>query len=173
MTNLVTKQTNFEEDRKLEVRHSWLIKGALGKFFFKADENMDLHEATDFTIFSLNGLQVASRLRRYKYFSKYKDQFTIRWSRPSGVETEIDKIRAGNADYIIYGFLDKQERFLVQYFIGDLRVFRDIDPEPIEIKPNHPFDSELAVYRLNQFPDEFVLNFWQTSNIKRLRGDTQ
>jgi len=92
---------------------------------------------------------------------QYPNEFTIRWKRPSGVKTEIHKIKEGLVDYILYGFVDKEENKLIKYFIGDLDVFRECNVEPIAVKQNNPPDSLLGVFNLAQFPKEFVLKAYQ------------
>lgn len=92
---------------------------------------------------------------------KYADDFTIRWSRPSGVDTEYQKIIKGLVDYILYGFIDQGEEKIISYFIGDLKVFRDSGVKPFQIKPNNPPDSEFAIFRLKDFPQDFVIKKWQ------------
>jgi len=123
----------------------------------------DLKEGQDFGIYSVKPFNVGVRLRRFEHFIKdaRAREFTIRWSRPSGVKTEIDKIREGLVDYILYGFLDEEEQNIIQYFIGDLKIFRILNPEPYAIKPNDPPDSELAVFKFIQFPREFFRVWWR------------
>jgi len=81
-------------------------------------------------------------------FKKYPKQFTIRWERPSGVKTEIHKIRKGLVNYILYGFVNEDEGKITQYFIGDLELFRLHEPNPVGIFNNNLPDSKLAVYNL-------------------------
>lgn len=96
---------------------------------------------------------------------KYKDDFTIRWSRPSGIKTEYQKIMEGLVDYILYGFVNELEDKIIHYFIGDLVVFRETNPNPFSVKPNNPHDSNLAVFRLCDLPDNFVLKLY-TKEVK-------
>lgn len=128
--------------------------------FIKKDIELDLKQGTDFTIFTLNPIKVAVRLRTFDYYLRYPDEFTIRWSRPSGVITEIHKIRLGLVNYIFYGFVDKSERNLIKYFIGDLTVFRQCEPKPF-IKQNKNGDSELAAFKINDLPDVFILHKYE------------
>jgi len=159
-----TNPTDFEKDFKLETKNIKWIKAILGNFFIIKDIQADLTEGTDFLTLTMNPFKIGVRLRRYQYFIKYPNDFTIRWLRPSGVDTEIHKIRNGLVDYILYGFVNESENKIIKYFIGDLDIFRDCEPEPIAILPNNPHDSDLAVYRVNQFPEEFVLKQWQQLN---------
>lgn len=151
----------FRRNLSLEKRFAKQIRAILGCQFFIQDPVLDQRCATDFAIFTApRQIRVGVRLRRYQYWLRYRRQFTIRWSLPSGVRTEIDKIRDGLVNYFLYGFLDAAEYRIIQYFIGDLDVFRKCKPEPVSIHENSPPDSKLAVYSLSQLPPEFVLKVW-------------
>jgi hypothetical protein len=174
---------NFQTDIELEHKFSQRIKTVLGNQFITQDRTEDLKKGTDFLlpthrgkkdgdflILEMRPFRVGCRLRRsinpktkFRYYPTYKNEFTIRWKRPSGVKTEIHKINEGLVDYILYGFVDEKEEKLVQYFIGDLEVFRNTQATPI-IKPNRPLDSWLAAYRLNQFPERFILKWYERKN---------
>jgi len=153
--------TGYEQDIQLERRFTKNIKAALGGFFFGQTPYMDQQEATDFAVFTMAAVKVAVRLRRYEYMVRYPDQFTIRWSRPSGVKTEIDKVRLALVDYMLYGFVDEGQTCLLQYVICDLAIFRAAEPQPLCIKPNVPPDSDFAAFGLWQFPASFVVKRWQ------------
>jgi hypothetical protein len=140
-----------------------MIKAILGNYFFQKDVTQDLEQGTDFLIFIIKPIKVGVRLRRYPYLLKYPKEFTIRYKRPSGVKTEYQKIKEGYVDYILYGFLNSDGSRIIQYFIGDLEVFRWVDPAPLFIKPNIPYDSDFAVYSLDQFPDNFIKKFYTRS----------
>ena len=148
----------YNKDRRLEDQFAALIKNFLAQQLITKEEIKDLEEATDFAIYCVHPFKVAVRLRRFEYFKSFYDEFTIRWSRPSGVKTEIDKIREHLVDYLFYGFLSPCETEIIQYFIADLTKFDDVKPH--HIFPNNPPDSELAVYKLSQFPKDFVVEFY-------------
>lgn len=148
----------YSHDREVEDIFTLSIKKILADHFITKKEVADLEEAQDFAIYNIRPFSVAVRLRRYEYFKAFHDEFTIRWSRPSGVKTEIDKIRQGLVDYILYGFLSPDGKSIIQYFIGNLTKFTDV--KPYKIFPNNPYDSELAVYKLSQFPKDFIVAFW-------------
>jgi len=160
-----TKPKNFDQDMSLEIKFSRTIKAILGQQFIGKSIEADLKEGTDFLVFQVSPFRIAVRLRRYKYFlnPKYQHQFTVRWKRPSGVKTEIDKINDGLVDYMLYGFVNASETKIVKYFIADLSVFRNISPEPAEIHTNADKSSQLAAYQISQFPEEFILKKWEIS----------
>ncbi len=151
----------YETDITLERRFSKTIRSILGCYFFTQETWQDQQEATDFAVFTAQPVKVAVRLRRHKFLLTYPHQFTIRWTRPSGIKTEIDKIRIGLVDYMLYGFVDEEEARLVQYALCDLRVFRAHEPKPLCVKDNDPPDSQLAAFGFPQFPSAFILKTWQ------------
>lgn len=153
----------FARDLSLEQQFAKQIKSILGCYFITQSSEADLQQATDFAVFTVKPFKVGVRLRRYDYWCRYPREFTIRWSRPSGVPTEIDKIRQGLVDYIMYGFVSEDGSRIIQYFIGDLAVFRRVNATPDCVQPNSPHDSDLAAYRLDRFPPAFVVKWWQAA----------
>jgi hypothetical protein len=155
---------NFEEDIGLEKKFVKRAKQILGECFFCRDKIADLEQGTDFLIFQLdlpNSIRVAFRLRRFKYLC-FKDDFTIRWKRPSGVKTEIDKIMDGQVNYILYGFVDKAEKNIIKYFIGDLRIFREKNLPPIAVKTNTDAKaSQLAIYEKKMYGEKFIIEDYE------------
>lgn len=153
--------TVYEKNRTIEDKFSKVIKTILGNQFFVKDIQMDLKNGTDFlTFMAKNQIKVAVRLRRYSYLEKYPEDFTIRWKLRSGVKTEIHKIMEGLVDYLLYGFINEEETKIIKYFIGDLSVFRKCNMKPVAVIPNDPPDSKLAVYKISQFPKNFILKTW-------------
>lgn len=151
----------IENDFGLEEKFSRPVKQILGLYFFQKDWEKDLKEATDFILVA-HMTSVGVRIRRQVYFSRYANQFTIRYERPSGVETEYPKIRKGYMTHFFYGFCDEKEKRLIFYRLMDMAIFRKIDPAPIEKHWNDPPDSRLAVYRYDQFPSSLLL--WDEDN---------
>lgn len=149
----------YEKDIRLERKFANDIKAILGNCFIVQNKIADIKEGTDFLVFQIEPIRVAARLRTFSHynFMDRKNEFTIRWSRPSGIETEIDKIRDKKVQYLFYGFVDANEDNIIQHFIGDLDIFVQFEPEPIGIYPNNPRDSDLAVYKINQFPKSFII----------------
>jgi len=159
---MATNKPNFARDFGLEINNMRMIKAILGNFFITKDIEADLKQGTDFLILEVKPFKVAVRLRRFKIYKNnvWRNQFTIRWSRPSGVKTEIHKIQEGLVRYILYGFVDETEGKIIQWFIGDLDVFNQVAPAPVEVKPNKPRDSDFAVFRINQLPQSFVCDYY-------------
>lgn len=172
LANTVTKPT-YEIDRRLENKFANTIKQILGMYFFVKDIEQDLKQGTDFLTFTISRFKVGARLRRLEFYLRYPDEFTIRWERPSGVKTEIQKIREGLVDYIFYGFIDAKEKKIIKYFIGDLDVFRRVNPKPISIKENKTKDSKLAAFKISQFPRDFILKEVENEEYKAIREITK
>lgn len=147
------------KDASLELNFATKIKQILGETFIQKDIKADLEQATDFAVFTIKPFKIGIRLRTYNYYGRYPNQITIRWSRPSGVETEIDKIRKNLVQYIFYGFIDEAAEKIIQYVIIEAEVFKDI--KPVEVRQNNPYDSELAIYDLGQIPSFFIVKFWK------------
>lgn len=139
---------SYKDDATLEVRFSRTIRAILGLQFFTRDTWADQQEGTDFAIFRADPIRVAVRLRRHKYFLRYPNDITVRWSRPSGADTEIHKISKGLVDAMLYGFVSPNEDKIISYCIIGLSIF---PKDPIAVHTNNPADSELAVYRRSQF----------------------
>jgi len=149
----------YEKDIRLEKKFASKIKQILGEVFITQDPILDRQEATDFLIFTVNISKVAARLRTYKHYTTEdrKNEFTIRYSRPSGNPTEIDKIREGKVGYIFYGFANSDETKIIHWFIGDLDVFRKNESPKVRPYPNDPPDSEFVAYKIKQFPKSFIV----------------
>ena len=119
-------QRNFETDKRRVDKFEPQIKRICGEVFIKtAPKKVDCKEATDLLVLDLNPIRIACRVRYYEDLFKYFNEFTMRVSRPSGVKTELEKILNGWCGYNFYGFADKSDTYIKQWFIGDLSVFRD------------------------------------------------
>ena len=156
---------DFADNRKFERKFTKMIKRILGSHFIIQDIEEDMYRGTDFLVLTVEPFRVAVRLRRFpKKYQKYKGEFTIRWSLPSGARTEIDKVNDCLVDYLLYGFVDPAETRIISYFLGDLTIFRKYRP-PARVyqnkpRPNKRPDSKLAVFRLSELPDSFIKAHW-------------
>lgn len=86
-----------------------------------ASEKQDLKHATDLII-SVEGGDVAVRIRRPQYRKRWQD-LTIRAWRRGDIPTELHKIREGWADWYLYGWSDGQG-CLQDWMLVDLNVMR-------------------------------------------------
>lgn len=94
-----------------------------------ANADDDMGRNTDFLVAYLdNSARVACRVRSFGYRSRYGDQFTIRSRLPTGVPTELDKVRDGFGDFGLYGFAESAKRGchrLGQWFVYNLGLLRE------------------------------------------------
>lgn len=170
MSNTATNQTSFKKDRELEAIFDPVTKVILSNFLITKDIQKDLEQAQDFGIYTANKVSVAVRWRRVwvkrkgvwiNQMDRYGEQFTIRYKRKSGFETEIHKIRKGIVDLFLYGFGKEQLAAPFKYHIMNLDIFRKHEPKPIFTWENiDEKGSWGAAYRFNQFPSEFVKVRW-------------
>ena len=116
--------TCWKKDKKWSDKYFPEIKRALGEYLICEPENFneDRERNTDLTVFELQAVRIACRIRKDNYREKYCHEFTIRSDRPTGRETELAKIIRGWGNYLFYGFADESK--LTQWFIGDLNAFR-------------------------------------------------
>jgi len=81
----------------------------------------DQHESTDWKTDEHGKYSWGMRVRRVTSAGRYRD-FTLRYSRSSGAETEIDKIRKGAGDFYLYAWVCENE--IEEYIIVDLHALR-------------------------------------------------
>ena len=99
----------YEEDRQYADGYLGEIKRVLSQVapiflnFSIADTGKDTKESTDYILtLTTNSSDVACRLRRP---TKYRD-WTVRWHRDSGSETEESKLRKGFCRWYLYGWIE-------------------------------------------------------------------
>ena len=159
--------TEFNKNFAFTAKFSQQLKAILGQQFIVEDIDEDQKRGTDFLVFSIKPFRVGVRLRRWYVYSneRYRNQFTIRWKLENGYPTEIDKIRDGFPDYILYGFCDEPEEKIVSYFIGDLEIFRKANLSPVETHWNYDGHSQLAAFCLDDMPSGFIIKQWNSVDI--------
>jgi hypothetical protein len=84
-----------------------------------APPEQDMKQATDFIV-HIKGGMVAVRIRR-DVANNYRD-LTIRSKRPSGVETELQKIKKGFADFYLYIWTSKDS--IIDWWLVDINKMR-------------------------------------------------
>ena len=140
------------------------MKSILGRLFIgEAPKEEDAWHNTDLIVLKLEPLRFACRVRRYKYYGAFKNEFTFRAAIPNNGKTELAKIIEGYGDYFFYGFASEDESHLHSWIIGDLKVFRlwfnrclTIGNLPWERKSNNDGSSDFLVFKLTDLPKEFI-----------------
>jgi hypothetical protein len=125
----------------------------------------DLRRNTDFLVMAMaNNWRITARVRTPEYRDRFRDQITVRLDRPSGLKTELAKLRDGFGDFGIYAFAspDRPGR-LVQwclYNIALLREYLDQGGRWYE-RRNRDGSSTFAVFDIEEVAGRefgFVLN---------------
>jgi len=160
-------QNLWQKDKNWSDKFIPEIKQILGLHLIsESPVEEDQERNTDLIVLRLEAVRIACRVRRHDYLQKYKDEFTIRAGRPSGAKTELTKIIEGWGDYFFYGFSNKNESNLAQWFLGDLKCFRLWFNRflvnykgyvPGVEKPNKDNSSYFKAFKLNQLPDNFII----------------
>lgn len=155
------------------------VKRILGQHLITtAPFEEDAKRNTDLIVLSLNSVRIGLRIRDASYWMKpqYRDEFTIRCSRPSGTKTELDKIIDGWGDYFFYGFANPRYTDLLGYMLGNLNVFRSWrserlarnNVEPGFLLPNRDESSEFRVYKIADLPHDFVVTRYSVCETEEL-----
>lgn len=157
---------NYVKDRIWTEKFVKQIKAILGIYLLGQVEEEDVSRNTDLIVLKFEPVRIACRVRRYEYFLRYPDEFTIRTYRPSGTKTELQKIIEGWGDYYFYGFSDKDEEKLIKWYLLDLHVFRSWFVKelyqnkgliPGIKKSNIDNSSDFLAFKFNWFPKEFIV----------------
>jgi len=115
--------TNWQEDKKWSDQYIPEIKTILAEYLIgEPPELEDQIKNTDLIVLKMEPARIACRIRGPEYF-KYKDEFTLRFERPSGTKTELSKILEGWGDYFFYGIADYNGHFQ-SWGLGNLNIFR-------------------------------------------------
>jgi len=171
---------SWNDDKVWSDRFLPEIKAILGETLIATAEEDDdqLHNTDLITLRMPGAVRIACRIRKHAYLQRYADEFTIRCSRPSGNDTEIDKVLAGWGDYLFYGFASHRETELANWFIGDLNIFREwfswyrrtFQDWPGEIKRNHDGSSAFLAFAVHDIAPEFVV---RRGHLAICRGETE
>lgn len=157
---------SWQDDKRWSDKFIPQIKRILGEHLIAvADWKQDATEASDLVVLACNPFRVGCRIRRNKYLTEdYQDEFTIRCERKNN-DTELAKIMSGWGDYFFYGFEGSSGLTVVNWFIGDLKIFRLhlwrnrqlLGSQ--HVRSNGDESSSFAVWNRSAFPPEFVKAF--------------
>lgn len=151
---------SYETDRQWgDILIGEAVKLIAKRIIVPADAKRDMHEATDLVVLHTADGGIAFRSRRSGYEGRFGNEFTIRYSKASGVKTEFAKIMDGYAKWMFYGHT-KEERF-TRWMLLDLDVFRalleDVDHDLFTIIHNKD-GSSFAVFDIDDFHPDFVID---------------
>lgn len=157
----------FDEDRDWQAQFLPSLKRIAGEVLIsEAPSEDDQERNTDLIVLRLEAIRIGCRVRSHPDDPSWYDEFTIRTSRPSGVNTEIHKVIQGWGDYFLYGFGDESTGEVDPWLVGDLTVFRLWHSQylvknggrpPGELRANKDRSSLFRVYRVDELPDAFVV----------------
>jgi len=161
----------FDNQARFAEHGMEVIREAIGKTatVSVASQHLDWHEATDVVFKVRSRGRVAMRLRDYdRYFNKYGNEFTVRYSSEEH-RSEFHKIVAGGyAHWMVYGFADLSDQNANVIRAGrilDLDVFRNrvvsglIDGKQPRPVPNSDGRTQFVPYSVNDFAG-LVLHDW-------------
>ncbi len=178
---------SYSSDKRRIDRFEPEIKRILGEHLIAtADAERDRKQATDMLVLSMKPFTVGCRVRGFdclggfdrKHNEPWLGQFTIRASRPSGVETELSKLTNGWGDYGFYGFADEDDSELAAWTIYLYDAFRyaltwdmDVRRRAREQMPNTDGSSTFACFSWRQFPPEMVVAQGGSSFVEKWTND--
>lgn len=114
----------FEYDKRWSDKYITAIKCIVGPHLLAPSSlDVDRNEAADLVVLRAKNLTIACRVRRPSYKS-YRDEFTLRSRRPTGVTTELEKIVLGWGDWFLYGHAAESGAELAYWKLIDLNAFR-------------------------------------------------
>ena len=170
---------DWELDKALTDRAMPKVKAAMGNFLFRAgDKREDLKEATDLIMFESGEHATAVRLRSDRYRERYGHQFTIRYERPSGALSEMQKIMCGFAQWMFYGFIDDSAN-ITAYTILKLNFVRSylwdqrLALETFYIGKNTDNSSQFIALPLDELPAGAVAHRWAKTSDNKQTGVKQ
>jgi hypothetical protein len=146
------------------------IKSILGLYLIgEATKEDDQEKCTDLIVLKMEAVRIACRIRRHQYYlnREYRNQFTLRASRPSGMKTELAKIIEGWGDFFFYGFSQDDACSLAGYTLCDLKVFRTWHSSylvrnhgilPGLSKNNSDNSSSFYVFNWNDLPANIIVS---------------
>lgn len=165
-------KTEWQNDKRWSDRFLPEIKQILGLHLIgEPPIEEDQERNTDLIVLKMDAVRIGCRVRRHTgvngqpYFDKYKDQFTIRCSRPSGCKTELAKIIEGWGDYFLYAFSTQDETSLLRWSLCKLNTFRlwfnyylarHNGTIPGIEKNNGDDSSSLRAFKFSELPDNFI-----------------
>lgn len=160
-------EEQWKIDKKWSDKFLPEIKQIIGEHLItEPPEEEDIEHNTDLIVLGFDSIRVGCRIRKYEYFSKYPNDFTIRSERPkNGKRTELSKIIEGWGDYFFYGFSDQAEIHILYWRIISLNKFRlwfnrelfkNKGELPGYSKNNADSSSNFIAFDISKMPNEII-----------------
>lgn len=154
--------SGYATDREWSDKRIPALKAVVGPLLLtEAPLDVDRKQATDLIIFQAHSVMIAARVRRPGFADRYPWEFTIRAGRANGVQTELDKIQQGFAQWMVYAHAD-DALGLARWFVINLDAFRyhmsregwRSSERSIRwgIRQNHDAATSFAWFDLTSFP---------------------
>jgi len=151
---------SWKDDKKWTDNLIPYLKCILGmNFIGEATLAEDQKHNTDLIVLDIKPLRFACRIRTFSYYKNFSDEFTIRKSRPFGTKTELQKIKEGFGDYLLYAFATEDKTKIHFWRIIDLKAFRkylEEDHPYISAIPNGDESSYFAAFECSKIPENIV-----------------
>lgn len=152
------QQARFDKSNK-SMGH---VKSIVGRYLLRnATLTEDRKFATDLVL-SVKNLTVGVRLRDPKY-AAYSEDITFRTSAGGSSQTELEKILAGNMDWMFYGFA-AEGASPVPWYILDMNVFRSAVRDSMSglvtlqfLDRTNKDGSTFRAYKLTSFPRSLII----------------
>jgi hypothetical protein len=94
----------YSQDRAWSDKYIPHMKQIIGPHLLvESSFEVDTKRASDLVLMQAAALMIACRVRRPGYADRYPNQFTLRFRRDSGVDTEYSKVVNGWGDWMFYG----------------------------------------------------------------------
>lgn len=158
---------DYQNDRKWSDGFIPALKRVVADILIQpAPDAEDMQRNTDLIVFRVATLRVACRVRRYSYFAKWPQEFTIRAERHNGSNTELAKLISGYGDYFVYAFANADNTDLIAWRVIDLSVFRlwfnrqlaqNKGRTPGKLQRNGDGSSDFLAFNVSELPAEAIV----------------
>lgn len=115
---------HFTRQKIWSDKFSQEVKGIIGERFIIEDDKEDMEHNTDFLLVNTKHLRFSCRIRKFEYFKRFPNDFTIHLETTTDAKTEFEKVVEGWGDVFFYGFSNELENGLHAWAMIDLKVFR-------------------------------------------------
>jgi len=116
---------DYVADRTWSDQYIPHMKKIIGPYLLEESSfEVDTTKASDLVVLQAASVMIACRVRRAGYADRYPNQFTLRYMRDSGAETEYSKIVSGWATWMFYGHAGQEPGVIGRWMLINLNHFR-------------------------------------------------